>query len=128
MTDRASCYLPRIVPELAQFEQRAKTLPVQQHTAPRRFPSSFSSRLCSLLGKPRAELTQDERKELAPELMAVCRQSFAECGRIADRDRRTMHDYCNAELRGKAMPNEVIDALEDYAVWRAFNDRFARSA
>jgi len=79
-----------------------------------------------LLGKPRAELSQDERKWLAPELIGVCGESFAECGRIAKRDRRTMHDYVNPELRGKSMPDDVIDSLEDYAVWKSNNARFAR--
>lgn len=94
----------------------------------RRFPASWSPRLCALLSKDRAELTQDERKWLALELIGVCGESFAECGRIANRDRRTMHDYCNAELRGKTMPDEVIDSLEDYAIWKANNARFARTA
>lgn len=93
-----------------------------------KYPPSWPSRLVALLSKPRAELTQDERKWLAPELIAVCRCSFAEAGRIAKRDRRTMHDYCNPELRGKAIHDDVIDLLEEYAVWQAGNDRFARSA
>lgn len=93
-----------------------------------KYPASWPLRLVALLSKPRAELTQDERKWLAPELIGVCRESFAGCGKIGKRDRRTMHDYCNPMLRGKAMPDDVIDLLEEYAVWQAGNDRFARSA
>jgi hypothetical protein len=73
-------------------------------------------------------LSADDRKRLAPELIALCRTSFAGAGKIGNRDRRTMHDYCNLELRGKVMPDEVIEALLSFALWQAGNDRFARSA
>jgi hypothetical protein len=116
-----------VAPELARAESRPRLVAVRSHGT-RRFPASFSSQLCALLSKDRAELTQDERKWLAPELIAACGESFAECGRIANRDRRTMHDYVNPELRGKTMPDEVIDALEDYAAWKISNARFARMA
>lgn len=125
MSDRAERILPTLVPELAHHERRAKAPSIAPEEA-RRFPASFPLRLVALLSKARASLTIDDRKELAPLLREACGETQAECGRIAGRDRRTMNDYENPELRGKVMPSDVIDTLEDYAVWKANNARFAR--